>query len=55
VRKFILMSVLLATFYIPLAMAHQADLQKGIRVLRKRFLWYCIAYVIAVVYVIPRI
>ena len=55
-RKLILMSVLIATFWIPFATAASSpDLRRGIRLVQKRFFWFCVAYVIAVLYVIPRI
>ena len=55
-KKFILMSVLIATFVIPLmTLKLQLDPKTGSKVIQKRTLIFCISYVIIVLYVAPRL
>lgn len=55
-KKLVLMSVLIATFWIPFATAaRSSDVRRGVRLVQKRFFWFCVAYVISVLYVMPRL
>ena len=49
------MSVLIATLWLPLVLARHPDLAKAYKLLQKRFLIFCVIYVIAVLYVMPRL
>lgn len=53
-KKFLLMSVLIATFWIPLTLA-MMDMRKGVKLVRKRFLVFCIIWVLVVLYIMPRL
>jgi hypothetical protein len=54
--KFLLMSVLLVTFLIPLRAAARApNLRQGLRLVQKQFLVFCVVYVITILYVLPRL
>jgi len=54
-KKLILMSVLIATIWIPLALARFPDTRRGVKLVQKRFLIFCVCYVIAVLYIMPRL
>jgi hypothetical protein len=54
VKKFLLMSVLIGTFWIPLTLARM-DMRRGTKLVRKRFLVFCIVYVLTVLYIMPRL
>lgn len=55
-KKLILMSILIATFAIPFVFsARKVDPRRTVRVVQKRFLVFCVVYVIAVLYVMPRL
>lgn len=53
--KAILMSILVATLWIPMQLAASEDPRRAVRLAQKRFLYYVIGWTIAVVYVIPRL
>ena len=55
-RKLVLMSVLIATFAIPMsAWAKKLDPRRTTRLVQKRLVWFCVIYVIVVLYVAPRL
>jgi hypothetical protein len=55
-KKFVVMSVMLATFVIPLLIARrQPDLARGVRLVQKRFLVFMTIYVVTVLYILPRL
>jgi hypothetical protein len=54
-KKLILMSVLIATFWIPLALATHADPKRALRLVQKRFLIYLFVWAMLVVYILPRL
>ena len=54
-RKLLVLSILIATFWIPIAAAKEPNPFKGLRKVRKQLAWYCAFYVIAVVYILPRL
>ena len=54
-RKLLLMSVLIFTFALPALAAREPDPQKALRRLRKRFAWYCVAWIFAILYIMPRL
>ena len=54
-KKFIIMSLLFATFWIPLALAHKQGSPRSLRIVQKRFLYFCAVYVVTILYVLPRI
>jgi hypothetical protein len=49
------MSILLGTFWIPVVASRDFDLRGSVRLVQKRFLIFCVVYVLAVVYVMPRL
>jgi hypothetical protein len=54
-RKLLILSILIATFWIPIRAAREPNPFKGLRKVRKQFALYCVFYVIAVVYILPRL
>jgi hypothetical protein len=55
-QKLILMSLLIGTFWIPIAAAKKhLKGRRGVVVVRKRTAVFCVCYVIAVLYVLPRV
>jgi hypothetical protein len=54
-RKLILMSVLVATFWIPIAAAREENPLRALRKMKKRWYIFCAIYVISILYVIPRL
>jgi hypothetical protein len=54
-KKLILMSVLIATIWLPVAAARNHNGRAGIRVVQKRWLGFCVAYVLALLYIVPRL
>lgn len=56
VEKLILMSVLIATFAIPFVYSARPLVpRQGIRLVQKRFVVFSVSYVIAIIYVLPRL
>jgi hypothetical protein len=55
VRKFLVMSIMLGTFVIPIMAARQADVRKGLAWTKKRFALFCVVYVVTILYVVPRL
>jgi hypothetical protein len=53
--KAILMSVLVATIWIPMMLATSPQPRRAVRLVQKRFLYFLIGWAIAVVYVVPRL
>jgi hypothetical protein len=49
------MSLLVATFWIPIALAKLPSIDASVRALQRRFAIYCVLYVLAVTYLIPRL
>lgn len=55
-KKLILMSILIATFAIPFVFsARSLAPRQAVKVVQKRFVVFCIIYVLAVCYVMPRL
>jgi hypothetical protein len=54
-KKIVLMSILVAIFWIPVTAARDSQPYRGLRNVRKRFAVFCVAYVITVLYVMPRL
>ncbi|HEX6273620.1 MAG TPA: hypothetical protein VFZ53_11275 [Polyangiaceae bacterium] len=54
-KRFLIMSVLFATFWIPLALARKEGSLRALRSVQKRFLVFCAVYVVTILYVLPRI
>ena len=54
-QKLILMSLLIGTFWIPLAAAKVMDGRRGVKRVQKRTAVFCACYVLAVLYVLPRV
>lgn len=55
-QKLILMSILIATFAIPfIYSAKPIQPRKAIKLVEGSFLAFCVIYVIAIVYVLPRL
>ena len=55
-KKLTLMSVLIATFALPMIIASRnVDPRRVPRILQKRFLTFCVIYVIMVLYIAPRL
>ena len=55
-KKLILMSILIATFAFPFVYSAQPLQPKNaVKLMQKRFVVFCVVYVIAVCYVIPRL
>jgi len=56
VKKLILMSIMIATLALPMIYAARPlPPRPTIRVLQKKLVWFCVFYVLAVVYVWPRL
>jgi hypothetical protein len=56
VKKLVLMSILIATFAIPFVFSARPLAPKhAVRIVQKRFIVFCVIYVIAVCYVMPRL
>jgi hypothetical protein len=53
--KAILMSILIATLWIPMKLASSPQPKRAVRLVQKRFLYFVIGWVIAVLYVVPRL
>ena len=55
-KKLILMSILIATFAIPFVYAGRPlPARRAVKTIQKRFVVFCVFYVIAVCYVMPRL
>jgi hypothetical protein len=55
-KKLIMMSILIATFAIPLVMSSRpVPPRRAVKLVQKHVVWFCIAYVIALCYVWPRL
>ena len=54
-RKLLLMGLLIATFWIPIAAARNPNPREGLRKVRKWWAWFCAAWIFAILYIIPRI
>jgi hypothetical protein len=54
-RKLILMSILIATFWIPIAAAREDNPFRALRRVRKRFAVFCVIYVLSILYLLPRL
>jgi Kef-type K+ transport system membrane component KefB len=55
VQKLVLMSVLIATFWVPMAYANSPSIRRSVRKMRKTFAIFCVSYVIGIVYIMPRL
>jgi hypothetical protein len=55
VQKLVLMSVLIATFWVPMAYASSPNIRRSVRKMRKTFAIFCVSYVIGIVYIMPRL
>jgi len=49
------MSLLVATFWIPIVTAKIQGIDASVRLLHRRFAIYCVLYVLAITYLIPRL
>jgi len=50
------MSILIATFAIPIVFsARPLEPRRSVRLVQNRFVWFCVVYVLAVCYVMPRL
>jgi hypothetical protein len=54
-RKLLLMGILLGTFVIPIMAARGPDPKRALRQVRKRFAWFCVAWIFAILYIMPRL
>jgi hypothetical protein len=54
-QKLILNSLLVGTFWIPVAAAKILDGRRGVIAVQKRTAVLCVCYVLAVLYVLPRL
>jgi hypothetical protein len=54
-QKIILMSILFGTFALPILLAKAKNPERGLRQVQRRFLVFCILYVLANLYVAPRL
>jgi hypothetical protein len=54
-QKLILNSLLVATFWIPIATAKALDGARGVKLVQKRTAIFCALYVLAVLYILPRV
>ena len=52
-RKLLLMSVLIATFAIPMVYAGRSKPRRTLPKMQKAFAVFCLVYVLAIVYVMP--
>jgi len=56
VKKLILMSIMIATFALPMIYAARpVEPRPTIRLLQRKLVWFCVIYVLAVCYVVPRL
>ena len=53
-RKLLLMGILIGTFMLPILAAREPDPKKALRRLRKRFAVFCVAWIFAILYILPR-
>jgi hypothetical protein len=53
VKKIALMSVLIATFWIPMWYAGKSNPKRTLPKMQKSFVIFCVIYVLTVVYVLP--
>jgi hypothetical protein len=49
------MSIMIATFVIPILAARQENARLGLKLVRKRFYVFMVAYVITILYIWPRL
>jgi hypothetical protein len=49
------MSVMIAAFVIPILAARNENAKLGLARVQKRFLLFCVVYVITILYVLPRL
>jgi hypothetical protein len=54
-RKFLIMSILVVTFALPILSARRPPRKGEIRKLRKQFAIWCAIYVLTVVYIVQRL
>ena len=54
-QKLVLMSVLIATFAIPMIYAGKGKPRRTLPKMQKAFAIFCVLYVLAIVYVMPRL
>ena len=55
-KKLLIMSILFGTFWIPLMLAaREGRLGPSVKLLQKRYLVFCVIYVITVLYIVPRL
>ena len=55
-KKFIIMSILFAPFWIPLVAATRSqDVRQALKQVQKRFVVFCIVYVVTILYILPRL
>ena len=54
-QKLILMSMLIATLWIPIVAARRPDARRGVKLVQKRFLIFCVIWTFAVLYIMPRL
>lgn len=54
-RRLILMSIMLATFVIPILAARHENARLGLKLVKKRFYVFMIVYVITILYIWPRL
>ena len=54
-RKLLVMSIMLGTFWIPIAAARHPSVRKGLEIVKKRFYLFCVIYVLTILYVVPRL
>jgi hypothetical protein len=50
-----LMSILIATLWIPIALARKPDARRTVKRVQKQYLIFCVIYVIMVLYIMPRL
>jgi len=55
VAKLILMSMLIATLWIPLALSKRPDARRSVKLVRTRFFAFLALWVFACLYVVPRL
>jgi len=54
-KKAIVMSILVATFWIPLVAARDPKPSRGLQKVRKWTAAFCVLYVLSVLYLLPRL
>jgi hypothetical protein len=54
-RKLLLMGILLGTFVIPIMAARSPDPRRALRQVRKRFAWFVVLWIFAILYIMPRL